>query len=109
MFYKMLRSVIRFSFLVLFSISAVGLSSTASIAAEKPVHSKQQIATLTVNINKASAEELSDVMSGIGLKKAIAIVEYRQKIGFFKKVDDLLEVKGIGPATLAKNRHKLEI
>lgn len=108
MFNKIVQSLVNFSFFVLFTISVV-LIPGSTFAAEKPVQNKQQIATLTVNINKASAEELSDVMTGVGLKKAIAIVEYRTKIGFFKKVEDLLEVKGIGPATLEKNRHKLQI
>ncbi|RLA01515.1 MAG: ComEA family DNA-binding protein [Gammaproteobacteria bacterium] len=71
--------------------------------------SQQQIATLTVNINQASAEELADVMTGVGLKKAQVIVSYREKLGAFKSVDDLLGVKGIGPATVEKNRHKLEL
>ena len=109
MFYEMFRSVINFSFLLMFAISTVGLFSSVATAEERVSQSQQQIATLTVNINKASAEELSDVMTGVGLKKATTIVEYREKTGSFKSIDDLLQVKGIGPATLEKNRHKLKI
>ena len=105
----MFRSIIKFSFFVLFSFTTAVLLSVQTYAAEKSVTSNQQIATLTVNINKASAEELADVMTGVGLNKAKTIVEYRLKAGAFKSLEGLLEVKGIGPATLEKNRHKLKL
>ena len=108
-FSKQFSSILNYSFLILISMSSAGLFSGAIYAAEKSAQSSQQITTLTVNINKASAEEISDVMTGVGLKKAVAIVEYRKKMGAFKIVDDLLGVKGIGPATLKKNRHKLKL
>ena len=113
MFYNKFRSIINLSFLIIFSVGTFGLYSGTVFAAEnstkKTTQSQQQIATLTVNINKASAEELSDVMVGVGIKKATTIVEYREKVGSFRKIDDLLQVKGIGPATLEKNRHKLKL
>ncbi len=67
----------------------------------------QQI--LKVNLNKASAEELSNQLTGIGLSKAQAIVTYRKANGPFKTVGDLVKVKGIGPATIEKNLTKLSI
>ena len=54
-----------------------------------------------VNVNTASAEELS-VLPGVGPARARAIVELRQQRGGFKRIEDLLEVKGIGEAGLAK-------
>ena len=56
-----------------------------------------------VNVNTASAEELS-LLPGVGPARARAIVELRQQRGGFKRVEDLLEVKGIGDASLAKLR-----
>jgi len=56
-----------------------------------------------VNINSASAEEIASSLSGIGPKKAEAIVAYRKAHGPFKSVDDLSQVKGIGSKTIAKN------
>ena len=109
MFKNKFHSIINFTFLVLFSMTAIGLFSSTAYAAEKSTQGQQKIATLTVNINKASAEELSDIMTGVGLKKAITIVEYRENIGSFKKLEELLQVKGIGQATLEKNRHKLTL
>lgn len=58
-------------------------------------------ATSLLNINSASAEELSN-LPGIGAKKAIAIVEYRELNGQFTSVEELVNVKGIGPKMLAK-------
>ncbi len=57
-----------------------------------------------VNINTADAATLARELSGVGLKRAQAIVDYRQKHGPFKSADELALVKGIGPAAVAKNR-----
>ncbi|EAR08689.1 helix-hairpin-helix domain-containing protein [Reinekea blandensis] len=59
---------------------------------------------LYVDINGDDAEKLADLMNGVGLKKAEAIVSYREENGAFTAVEDLLMVPGIGPATLEKNR-----
>lgn len=48
-----------------------------------------------VNINTATETELTQ-LSGIGAKKAQAIIEYRQTNGSFQSVEDLQQVKGIG-------------
>jgi competence protein ComEA len=60
-----------------------------------------------VNLNAANAEALAAGMVGIGPAKAKAIVEYREAHGPFKTVDDLLQIKGIGAATLDKNRDRV--
>jgi competence protein ComEA len=59
-----------------------------------------------ININTASKEELMS-LDGIGEVKAAAILEHRKQIGRFSSVEQLLDVKGIGPKTLEKNRHRL--
>lgn len=56
-----------------------------------------------VSINSASAEDLARVMNGVGLKKAQAIVGYRDEYGPFKTVDDLKQVPGIGNALVERN------
>lgn len=48
-----------------------------------------------ININTASINELK-TLSGIGESKAKAIIEYRDKFGPFKNIDDILNVNGIG-------------
>lgn len=55
-----------------------------------------------VNINTADAKTIGESLSGIGLKKAEAIVKYREEKGVFKTVDDLVNVDGIGAKTVEK-------
>jgi len=62
-----------------------------------------------VDINKASAQEMSESLKGVGLKKADAIVAYRKANGPFSSIDDLANVKGIGEKTIAKNKDNLQI
>ena len=60
-----------------------------------------------VNINTADAKSLAANINGIGEKKAAAIVQYRKKHGPFKSADDLINIKGIGPKLIEKNREVL--
>lgn len=62
-----------------------------------------------VDINTADANTLATAIVGIGPAKAEAIVAYRNEHGPFKAIDDLALVKGIGSATIAKNREVLSI
>ncbi|MHC3122895.1 ComEA family DNA-binding protein [Acinetobacter sp. GN11] len=61
-----------------------------------------------VHLNQANIEELQK-LKGIGEKKAQAIVEYRQKNGGFKNIDEFKNVKGIGPAIFEKNKTRLSL
>lgn len=60
-----------------------------------------------IDINTADASTLAEVMVGVGPAKAEAIVEYRKENGPFASVDDLALIKGIGTATIEKNRERL--
>ena len=64
-------------------------------------------ATDTVNINTADAATLSDRLTGVGLTRAQEVVRYRESYGPFSSVEELAEVKGIGPATVEKNRSRI--
>lgn len=61
-----------------------------------------------VRINAATKEEI-ETLPGIGSSKAQAIIQYREEHGFFKTVEDLLEVSGIGEKTLEMMRDELQI
>ena len=60
-----------------------------------------------VNVNTADAETLSSELQGVGLSKALAIVEYRQAHGPFKSAQDLQAVKGIGARTVEINQDNI--
>ena len=57
-----------------------------------------------VNINTANAETLSAELNGVGMARALAIVEYRERHGPFRSADELANVSGIGQRTLDLNR-----
>jgi competence protein ComEA len=61
-----------------------------------------------VNINTASASEMT-TLPGIGAKTAARIVEYRQKNGPFKKVEELMNVRGIGEKNFLKLKPRLAV
>jgi competence protein ComEA len=61
-----------------------------------------------LDLNTASEAELQKV-KGVGPAKAKAIVEYRQKNGSFKSVDDLKNVKGFGEKSVANLKSDLEV
>lgn len=56
--------------------------------------------TAVVDLNSANADSL-ETLPGVGPATAQAILDYRQERGRFTSVDDLLDVKGIGPAKFA--------
>lgn len=62
-----------------------------------------------VNVNTADAETISAELKGIGMSKAAAIVEYREKHGPFKNADELSLVKGIGERTVDMNRSDIRV
>jgi competence protein ComEA len=70
--------------------------------------SATQAQTGKIRINYATAEEIQK-LPGIGPSKANAIVEYREENGYFKKIEDLLEVSGIGEKTLEALKEEIQV
>ena len=58
-------------------------------------------AAAPINLNTATAEQLASI-PGIGVKTAALILEYRQKNGGFKKIEDLMLVRGVGEKSFLK-------
>ena len=73
-------------------------NSNNSNSSNNSTNSQLQI---SININTATAIELEQ-LAGVGPSTAKAIIEFRQKNGGFKTVEDLLNVRGIGPAKLSE-------
>jgi len=61
-----------------------------------------------VNLNSATSDQL-DSLPGVGPSTAKAIISYRNRKGPFKKVEDLLNVPGIGPAKVAALRDQVTV
>ena len=85
---------------LLVTASAAGLAAQSGDAAGKPV--------AIVNLNTASAAQL-EALPGIGAKVAARIIEYRQKSGGFKKIEDLMNVKGVGEKSFLKLKPLLTV
>ena len=60
-----------------------------------------------VDVNNASVKELT-TLKGVGVKKAKSILSYRKE-HCFKKVDDIVHVKGLGKKFLKKNRDNMKV
>lgn len=61
-----------------------------------------------VSINKGTIAELT-TLDGIGEAKALAIIEYREKNGPFKKLEDIMNVSGIGEKAYENIKDKIEL
>lgn len=69
---------------------------------------KNKVSSKKLDINKASKNDFKTI-KGIGPKKAERIIKYRESIGGFTSIEQLIEVKGIGSKTLAKIKNNLTI
>lgn len=77
---------------------AIAFAALASAGAEE-----------RVNVNTADAATIAAKLDGVGLKKAEAIVRYRDENGRFDAPADLAKVKGIGTATIARNAGRIAV
>lgn len=82
------------------------LSRPASQQNIKQVSSSLNIQGDKISLNQANLQQLQ-TLNGVGEKKAQTIMEYRQKNGGFKSVDELMNIKGIGPKLFEKNKARL--
>ena len=82
--------------------------STMAIGEEKGPGLQNQVTASVINVNTATVKELAG-LSGIGKKKAEAIVTYRTDNGNFNAVNDLKKVKGIGKTIIAKIRDRIVV
>ncbi len=86
---------------LLLALSLALLFSSSPLQAQ---HSPPAEAAAVVNINRADAATLAAGLNGVGLARAEEIVRHREAYGPFVSVEELAEVKGIGPATIDRNR-----
>ncbi len=82
----------------------------AWLGAQKAQPAKSDTAAVPaiVNLNTATAEQL-DSLPGVGPKVAARIIEYRQKNGPFKKIEDVMNVRGVGEKNFLKIKSRLTV
>jgi competence protein ComEA len=98
------------SSIVVFASLAAASPSYTLAAQTKPAPAPvaAKAAAGAININTATAAEL-DALPGIGAKTAARIVEYRQKNGPFKKVEELMNVRGVGEKNFLKLKAQITV
>jgi len=67
---------------------------------------KNETVSGSISINTASKEELM-TLPGIGEAKAISIISYREEHGSFEKIEDIMQVSGIGESVFAKIKENI--
>ena len=63
----------------------------------------------TININTADKESLMSAIKGVGEKRAEAIIAYREEHGSFKSLEELADVKGVGPSIVEANMESISV
>ena len=89
------------------STTSLAQTSKDKLKTKKSLVKVPKMSNQVVNINKANKKQLISALSGVGVKKAQAIIDYRKKHGAFKSTKELLKVKGIGAKILAKNKSNI--
>jgi competence protein ComEA len=103
----MFRTIL--SLVALAALNAAQPSTIAAAQSAPAARAGKPVATAAVvNINTAPAADIEG-LPGIGAKTAARIVEYREKNGPFKKVEDLMNVRGIGEKNFLKLKPQLTV
>ena len=92
----------------LLALSLVTFSVPALHAQDAPAAKASASASAPVNLNTATVAQL-EALPGVGQRVAERIVEYRTKNGGFKKLEDLMNVQGIGEKSFLKLKPMLTL
>ena len=98
------------STLAIFALVVCVLSAGA--AAQQPSRGAKPAAagagTEVINLNSSTAAQIA-ALPGIGLKTAELIVQYREKNGPFKKIEEIMNVKGVGEKSFLRIKDRLTV
>ena len=89
---------------VFIMLSVMVMFAANALAAEKTAAKSTTAAQKLININTAGVEQLVK-LPRVGEKIAQRIIDYREKNGKFKKLEDLMKVSGIGEKTFKGFEH----
>ena len=93
--------MIRMMTAIVLVLGLVTAATSAQEAARPTAKAAASAPAGMVNLNTATVAQL-ETLPGIGKATAERILEYRQKNGGFKKVEDLMNVRGIGEKSFLK-------
>jgi competence protein ComEA len=96
------------SVLMCLTLAAFVSLGSATHAMPQAASDTRAAAAAPVNLNSATVEQLQK-LPGIGPKTAARIVEYRQKNGGFKKVEELMNVRGVGEKSFLKLKAQITV
>jgi competence protein ComEA len=94
------------SFVALAALSVTQNSPASSGTSQSRTAATPVAASAAINLNTASSSDLAS-LPGVGPKTAERILEYRQKNGPFKKIEDILETSSTCPSLLKNSSHDL--
>lgn len=99
----------RLPFVLMAVLALAGTSPVLAQKAAKPT--KLAVASASsdiINLNTASAAQIA-TLPGIGPKTADLIIQYRQKNGGFKKVEEIMNVRGVGEKSFLKLKSRITL
>lgn len=85
----------------------VVLMCLGNVAIANDVTDETGMEIVAVNVNEADARTIANVLVGVGMSRAQAIVDYREQHGRFYSAEELTAVKGIGQATVERNLSRI--
>jgi competence protein ComEA len=99
--FTFLEDTMRISLLGMLALCGVLAFTTPSHASQSAESQAATSAKPALNINTATVEQF-ETLPGIGRKTAERILEHRTKSGGFKRIEELMNVKGIGEKSFLK-------
>ena len=96
------------SAILMLALLAGAVPAAAQEKAAKPKAAASAQATSIVNLNTATAAELQ-TLPGVGAATAKLIIDHRQKNGGFKKIEELMNLKGIGEKSFLKIKPRVTV
>ena len=90
--------------------AALVLFGSFTVEAQRATKPPISVAASTdvINLNSATAAQIAS-LPGIGLKTAELVVQYRQKNGPFKKIEEIMNVRGVGEKSFLRIKDRLTV